>query len=76
MFCLTAYFCIFSQYINITVYKHKAVYIFCGAIKIVEFANSEDPDKAAHEEPLCLDLHCLPSSLLNCTMIYLGRKMF
>ena len=28
--------------------------------KTVTFANSADPDKMAHIEPSCLDLHCLP----------------
>ena len=28
--------------------------------KIAEFANSADPDEAAHNEPPHLDLHCLP----------------
>ena len=30
-------------------------------MKIVEFANSVDPDEVAHNEPPHLDLHCLPS---------------
>ena len=30
--------------------------------KNIEFANIVDPDKAAHNEPSHLDLHCLPSS--------------
>ena len=29
----------------------------------VKFANSIDPDEAAHNELPHLDLHCLPSSL-------------
>ena len=33
------------------------------AMKIVEFRNSVDPDEVPHNEPLHLDLHCLPSSL-------------
>ena len=32
--------------------------------KKVKFANSIDPDEAAHKEPLHLDLLCLPSSAL------------
>ena len=32
-------------------------------IKIIEFANSVDPDEVAHNEPPHLDLHCLPSNL-------------
>ena len=31
-------------------------------MKIVEFANSADPDGAAHYEPPHLGLHCLPTS--------------
>ena len=34
-------------------------------MKIVEFANREDPDEMAHNEPSHLDLHCLPSNSLN-----------
>ena len=33
--------------------------------QIAEFANSIDLDEMAHNEPPQLDLHCLPSSLLN-----------
>ena len=33
--------------------------------KIAEFANSEDLDEVAHNEPLHQDLHCLPSKSLN-----------
>ena len=33
-------------------------------VKIVEFANSVDPDEVAHNEPPHLDLHYLPSSFL------------
>ena len=32
-------------------------------MKVVEFANSVDPDEMAHYEPPHLDLHCLLSSL-------------
>ena len=32
-------------------------------VKIVEFANSIDPDEVAHNEPLHLDLHYLPARL-------------
>ena len=28
---------------------------------VAEFANSVDPDEAAHNEPPHLDSHCLPS---------------
>ena len=31
--------------------------------KNAEFANNVDPDKADHDEPPYLGLHCLPSSL-------------
>ena len=31
-------------------------------MKIVEFANSVDPDEVAQNEPPYLVLHCLPSS--------------
>ena len=32
-------------------------------MKKAEFANGADLDEGAHDEPLHLDLHCLPSSL-------------
>ena len=32
-------------------------------MKIANFANSIDPDEAAHNEPPHLDLHCLSSNL-------------
>ena len=32
-------------------------------MKILEFANSVDPDEVAHSEPPHMDLHCLPYSL-------------
>ena len=34
-------------------------------MKIVELANSVDPNEVAHNEPPHLDLHCLLSSLLT-----------
>ena len=34
-------------------------------MKIVEFANSIDPDEVAHYEPPHLDLHCLSGSTLD-----------
>ena len=40
-----------------------------GITKIIEFANSVDPDKAAHNELPFLDLHFLPASLLILNMI-------
>ena len=43
---------------------------------IAEFANSVDLDEVAHNEPLHLDLHCLPSSLRILNMIYLGLNNF
>ena len=58
-------------------YRHKLkaeevetvlLYVFYKTLsapetKICEFANSVDPDEAAHYESPHLDLHCLPSSL-------------
>ena len=38
----------------------------CALIRsntVVKFSNSENPDKAAHDETPHLDLHCLPCSL-------------
>ena len=33
-------------------------------IHVAKFANSEDLDEVAHNEPPHLDLHCLPSMLI------------
>ena len=38
-------------------------------MKIVEFANSVDPDEVAHNEPPHLDLYCFPSILTILSMI-------
>ena len=38
-------------------------------IKIVKVANSLDPNEVVHNELPHLDLHCLPSGLLNLNMI-------
>ena len=32
-------------------------------VKIVKFANSVNPDEAAHNEQFHLDVRCMPSSL-------------
>ena len=45
-------------------------------MKIVELANSVDPDEAAHNEPSHQDLQCLPSSFRNFNMIQLGEIIF
>ena len=37
--------------------------LYIEHLRIVEFANNVDPDKAVHDEPLYLDLHCLTSIL-------------
>ena len=47
----------------------SAIGLKCQNMKIVEFDNSLDPAKVAHNKPLHLDQYCLPSiSILN--MIY------
>ena len=43
---------------------------------MAEFANSEDLDVMAHNEPPHIDLHYLPSSLWIFNMIYLGLNIF
>ena len=43
--------------------SYKYLSTLPSVIKIAQFTNSIDPDEAAHDEPLCLDLHCLPCSL-------------
>ena len=45
-------------------------------MKPAEFANSVDPDEAAHDEPPYQDLHCLLSSLRIFSMIQLGQNIF
>ena len=42
---------------------HKWVTPELTEMKIAEFANIIDLDEVVHNEPLHLDLHCLPSSL-------------
>ena len=37
--------------------------LYIPEMKIAEFANSVDLDEVAHDEPIHLDLHCLPYSL-------------
>ena len=44
--------------------KNKELTIKAPKIKIVEFANSIDPDEVAHHEPSHLDLPCLPFTVL------------
>ena len=44
--------------------------------KMAEFADSEDLDVMAHNEPPHIDLHYLPSSLWIFNMIYLGLNIF
>ena len=43
---------------------------------IAEFANTEDPDETAHNEPSHLDLQCLPFSLLIFNRILYEQKFF
>ena len=38
-------------------------HILSARDKVVESANSVDPDEVAHDEPPHQDLHCLPYSL-------------
>ena len=45
-------------------------------VKNVEFANSIDPDKVAHNEPSYLGLQCLPSHLWIFIMIRLDVTGF
>ena len=45
-------------------------------MKIVEFANSVDPDEVAHHEPPHLDLCCLPTSICIISMRQLRRNFF
>ena len=44
-------------------------------MKIVEFADSVDPDELGHTVLPRLDLHCLPASLLILSMIWLGQNI-
>ena len=45
-------------------------------MKISEFANNEDLDEVAHNEPSHLDLHSLSSNLRMLNMIKLGPNNF
>ena len=45
-------------------------------IHVAEFANSVDPDEAAHNEPLHLDLHYLPCGLNSHYDTGLAKKNF
>ena len=45
-------------------------------LKIVEFANSLDPDEAAPNELPHLDLHCLPTHLRILNVIYIQKPAF
>ena len=56
------FFAIFIQFAG---FNSNLLNTQCPRMKIVEFANSLDPDEMAHNEPLHLNLHCLPSSLIN-----------
>ena len=38
-------------------------------METIEFANRKDPEKAAHNEPPHLDLHCLLSNVWILNMI-------
>ena len=42
---------------------NKLLLLKSAELKIVEFANSVDPDEVAHDEPPHLYLHCLPCGL-------------
>ena len=44
--------------------------------KIVEFANSVDPDEVAHNEPPHLDLQCLPSCLRILSIVWMNLFCF
>ena len=45
-------------------------------VKIVELANSVDPDEVAHNEPPYLNLHFLPCNVRILNMISLGQDIF
>ena len=51
----------FCDFIHVYVFttNHHLNFLEAHRTKIVEFANSVDPDEAAHIEPLHLDIHCL-----------------
>ena len=59
-------------------FKNNQVYItpFIKVPKKNEFANSIDPDEAAHNELPHLELHCLPSCLRILNMIQVGQNGF
>ena len=43
--------------------KNNVLTLEAPDMKVIEFANSIDPDEVAHHEPPHLDLLCLPSRL-------------
>ena len=45
-------------------------------MKIVEFANSIDPDEVAQNEPPHLEFHCLHSTVYILNIIKLGQDFF
>ena len=47
------------QFLVLVIENHFTPFI-APEMKIVEFANSVDPDEAAHNEPPHLNLHCFP----------------
>ena len=55
----------------IRLFKH-----FKSRTKIAEFANSVNPDEAAHHKLLHQDLHCLPFTLWIFNIQFLGRRHF
>ena len=57
------------------IYQNKKLPLEACKTKIVQFANSIDPDEVAHNEPSHLGLHYLLYSLRALNMNKLGKLM-
>ena len=67
-------FFFFSSEARVLILLHRKIQLRSESVKTktVEFANSVDPDEAAHYEPPHLGLHCLLSNLYILNIIWLG----
>ena len=54
-----------EEIFNTGVCSCRELILSAPKMKIVEFANSVDPDEVAHNEPPDLGLHCLPSLVFD-----------
>ena len=57
-------------------YKIQALTLKAPNTTKADFANTEDPDETAHNEPSHQDPQCLPSSILIYNIIQFELKVF